>query len=134
MADSVGKVHALAELKGKSVLLNFWATWCENCLEEMPALQDIQTNSSGTVVVNGVSADMNANPFTTVCGFARANNINYQLVVDSMASLGTSYLFAANRSRATPETFVIGKDGNIKYLLQGARTKAQFHSFIRNAN
>lgn len=132
--DSVGKVHSLTELTGKTVLLNFWATWCGNCLDEMPTLQDIELNSNGSVVVIGVSTDITGNPFATVCDFARAHNIQYQLVVDSMMSLETNYLFAANGTTATPETFLIGKDGNIKYLLQGGQTKEQFLSFINKAN
>ena len=124
--DSTGTVHALSELVGKTVLLNFWATWCGNCVDEMPVLQDIQTNANGSVVVIGVSTDMTAHPFTTVRDFVQSHNIKYQVVVDSMMSLEMNYTFLANGSSATPETFVIGKDGNVKMLLQGAQSKQGF--------
>jgi thiol-disulfide isomerase/thioredoxin len=57
-ADAAGKMHTLAEFKGKVVVLNLWATWCGPCVEEMPTLAKLQTEFAGQpVVVLPVSVD-----------------------------------------------------------------------------
>lgn len=49
--DTKGKVHRLEDYKGKWVLVNFWATWCPPCLEEMPALQKLHETRKDLVVI-----------------------------------------------------------------------------------
>ena len=49
--DTKGKVHRLEDYKGKWVLINFWATWCPPCLEEMPALQQLHETRKDLVVI-----------------------------------------------------------------------------------
>ena len=44
LADAVGAVHRLADYRGKVVLLNFWATWCEPCLEELPSIERLRAS------------------------------------------------------------------------------------------
>ena len=48
LADASGRVHDLAALRGRVVLVNFWATWCEPCRDEMPALERLDRSLSGT--------------------------------------------------------------------------------------
>ena len=51
LRDLQGKEHTLADYKGKVVVLNFWATWCDPCREEMPAMQRLQDKLAGKLVV-----------------------------------------------------------------------------------
>jgi len=56
--DAAGKVHTLAEFKGKVVVLNLWATWCAPCVAEMPTLAKLQTQiAAGPVAVIPISLD-----------------------------------------------------------------------------
>src|SRR5882672_2741448 len=54
LRDLQGKEHTLADYKGKIVVLNFWATWCDPCREEMPAMQRLQDKLAGKLVVLAV--------------------------------------------------------------------------------
>src|SRR5215203_706263 len=47
LADVEGKTHRLADYRGKAVLLNFWATWCEPCREEMPSIERLRAQLAG---------------------------------------------------------------------------------------
>jgi alkyl hydroperoxide reductase subunit AhpC len=85
-------------------------------------------------VVIGVSTDDNGNTFQTVCNFVASEKIGYQIVVDSMMNLTIDYISAANGSYAIPETFIIGKDGTIKFLLQGAYSEQAIEIYIAQAN
>jgi cytochrome c-type biogenesis protein len=131
--DSTGFIHSLSEYKGRTVLLNFWATWCGYCAAEMPALENIAANSPDFVVVIGVSTDNDGNTFQTVRDFTATNKIGFQIVVDSMMNLFSDYIAAAN-GYSIPETFVIGKDGTIKFLLEGEQSEQAFESYIAKAN
>ena len=58
LPDTQGQTHALSEWRGKVLLVNFWATWCPPCVEEMPELVDLQ-NSSGIKNLQIVGVNVN---------------------------------------------------------------------------
>lgn len=60
--DSKGNPIRLSDYQGKWVIINYWATWCEPCLEEMPALDKLYRHHSNNLVVLGVSQDALSNP------------------------------------------------------------------------
>ncbi len=121
--DSLGNKHSLAELKGKIVLLNFWATWCKYCEKEMPDLQSIQ-DSMGKfdVVVIGVSVDRGDLIYSHVKDYVEFWNVKFQIVIDPPA---TTY-FNYKCSDGLPWTFLIDRDGNIVTKYVGLKTKEQF--------
>lgn len=57
LPDANGKMWSLADLKGRPVLLNFWATWCAPCVEEMPSLESLARQIGNDAVVLAVSVD-----------------------------------------------------------------------------
>src|SRR5208337_4409864 len=63
----------LHDLRGKVVVLNFWATWCPPCVEEMPSLEKLQSNLKDRVVVLAVSVDEDERSYRT---FLRKNNVD----------------------------------------------------------
>lgn len=108
--DSLGIKHSLSELQGKVVLLNFWAIWCTYCLDEMPALQDIQKREAAdSVVVIGVSIDGGATPFKDDFDFINFKNFKYQMLVDANQDIYRNY----SLENAIPQTFLIDRDGTI---------------------
>jgi peroxiredoxin len=103
---------SLHDFRGKVVLLNFWATWCPPCVEEMPSLVQLQHKMNDRVTVLAVSVDVDANGYSK---FLQKHNINLLTVRDpdqkSNALYGT-FKF--------PETYVIDREGRIRRKFIGA--------------
>jgi thiol-disulfide isomerase/thioredoxin len=100
LIDSKGKTHSLAQYKGKWVLVNFWATWCPPCLEEIPDLVALHDNKKNNLVVLGVAMDYR-DP-KAVLQFADQMMISYPIIlgdqkaaaqVGSIPGLPTTYLY-----------------------------------------
>lgn len=98
-ADSTGKVHSLSDYKGKWVLVNFWATWCPPCLEEIPDLVSLYESRKDVMVI-GVAMDYRSPK--TVLKFVDSMAISYPIVFGSksiaaqigpVSMLPTTYLF-----------------------------------------
>lgn len=104
--DLSGKVVSTAALKGKVVLLNFWATWCGPCREEIPEMIKLQAQYKDTLEVIGASED--EAPPEQVAKFAQKAGVNYPVIMAS-AQLEREYGGVA----ALPTTFVINADGRV---------------------
>lgn len=106
---------SLSELKGKVVLINVWATWCEPCREEMPALQELQNKfQDSEFVVVGVSVDEKGST-QMIRDYLHSQNIGYDVWHDHDNKF--QYTF---RTIGVPESFLIGKDGVILHQWRGA--------------
>jgi peroxiredoxin len=110
--DSQTKV-TLSQLRGQVVVLNFWATWCPPCVEEMPSLVDMQRRLKGKgVTVLAISVDVDGNAYQQ---FVKNHNVNLLTVRDpdqkSNALYGTSKF---------PETYVIDRNGVMRRKFIGA--------------
>jgi cytochrome c biogenesis protein CcmG, thiol:disulfide interchange protein DsbE len=109
--DGAGK-SSLAAYKGKVVVLNYWASWCEPCRQEAPLLQRWQKRlerGGGTVLgidVLDVSGDAR--------GFARKYGLTYPILRDGNGGSESFYGILA-----LPESFVIGRDGRIAAAARG---------------
>jgi len=80
LEDIQGKTHRLADYRGKWVLVNFWATWCPPCLEEIPELISLQNAHYGKdLLVIGIAMDSGSSG--KVSDFAKAHKINYPVVM-----------------------------------------------------
>ena len=124
LLDGTGSV-SLASLRGKPVVLNFWASWCEPCKEEAPLLQAAADRYGGDVVVLGVDAQdfrVDARRFVQRYGIVYAN------VHDGKGS--TLGRFGVT---AFPETWFIDAEGRIVERIQGAVTQAALEAGIREA-
>ena len=130
--DSSGAIHSLSDYKGTTVLLNFWATWCPPCKEELPALEDIAEHSGDTITVIGVSVDQ-AN-LQYLRQFVDTQKLSYQFVLDSSSALYGHYASAFHESWSIPQTYIIGKSGMVKFALVGSQTEQAFEDYIAKAN
>jgi thiol-disulfide isomerase/thioredoxin len=97
---------SLASLRGKVVIVNFWATWCPPCREEIPDLVALQAKYKDQLQVIGVSQD--EAPPATVAKFAADHQMNYPVV---MSTPEIEQLFTS--IHALPTSFVIDRDGRI---------------------
>jgi thiol-disulfide isomerase/thioredoxin len=126
-ADTKGERHALAEFQGKVVVVNFWATWCVPCREEMPAFARLHDRwrTRGVQFV-GLADDDPAK----VERFGRELGIPYPLWVGSESAAALSRRLG-NRLGALPHTVVI--DGSGRPVLQkvGPYTEAELDDKLR---
>ena len=121
-------VVQLSKLKGKVVLLDFWATWCPPCRRELPELVELQESyrAQGLVVV-GASVDQQVGP-DGVKEFAQNWHINYPML---MATQEMAMQYGG--IQAIPTTFLIGKDGMIIKNYVGGQPKETFEADIKQA-
>jgi peroxiredoxin len=104
----------MTELKGKVVVVNFWASWCHECRPEMPALQQLHREFAprGLVVI-GINAREDAE---TIRRYARELGLTFPLILDQDGKINTLYGVVA-----VPATFVVGRDGRAVAFGIGSR-------------
>jgi len=119
LPDASGKPRRLSEWDGRVVLVNFWATWCGPCRDEMPLLDRVGTvwAEKGLQIV-GVAIDDD----DAVREFLKSNPVRYPILVDGADGADPSLLFGDTRG-VLPFSVLIGRDG--KLLEQRAGTFSQ---------
>jgi thiol-disulfide isomerase/thioredoxin len=129
LRDDAGRVLSLAELRGKVVVLNFWATWCPPCREETPALVRAQTElGRDRVQIVGLAIDSPRE----VSAFKQEFGVSYPLVVlgteglDLMRALG-------NRTGALPFTLVLDASGRLHSRHLGALDERAIERLVNAA-
>ncbi len=122
-----GKTLRLSDLRGKAVLLNFWATWCGPCKIEMPWFVDLQKQygSQGLQIV-GVAMDDASKE--DIGKFAKEMGVNYPILIGK-ETVGDQY----GGVPALPETFLISRDGKIVDKIIGLRGKADIEEAVKKA-
>lgn len=125
LKDMNGKDVNLAELKGKVVLINFWATWCEGCQVEIPWFVEFQKEfaSRGLVVV-GISLDDDG--WKSVKPWIKEKKVNYSVVIGS-EGLGKQYGLVG-----MPLTALVDRQGRIADVHQGIVDKTATQEKIRD--
>lgn len=105
----------LADFKGKVVFLNFWATWCPPCKEEMPAMERLyQKLKARGFVVLAVSIDAEGD--SVVTPFLKEHHLTYPVALDQKMEVARLYAV-----RALPSTYLIDRKGKIVAMALGAR-------------
>ncbi|MFK8026817.1 MAG: TlpA family protein disulfide reductase [Gammaproteobacteria bacterium] len=102
-----------ADLAGKVVFVDFWASWCPPCLKSLPEFENLQTSFSGRddVVVIAINLDENPQDATD---FINKINVTYKILADQSGQIPES--FGVN---AMPTSYVIDKSGVIRYVHSG---------------
>lgn len=135
LTDQNGDTHTLSDYKGKVVFLNFWATWCPPCLQEMPHIQELYEEygeNTGDVIFLGVSSPKSdKNPYVQektsdeVKTFLAEHEYTFPVVFDIDGAVFEDYLI-----RSLPTTFMIDTDGNIYGYVPGGLTKEMMVNII----
>ncbi len=131
LRDQFGKEHTLSDYKGKTVFLNFWATWCGPCRSEMPDIQNLyetyDTEGEDAVIILGVAAPEigQEKDEAGIKTFLEEHGYTYPTVMDS-----TGELFAQYGISSFPTTFMIDRDGNIFGYVSGALNEEMMKNII----
>ena len=111
-----------SSLKGNVVILNFWATWCQPCLSEMPVLKEIAATSKARVV--GIALDEDG--AKVVKPFVESHGINYSVVI------GNQEVFEQFNGLAIPYTLVLDPAQRIVKIYRGPITKEDIDQVLKS--
>lgn len=128
--DNYGNQHTLSEYKGKTVFLNFWATWCPPCREEMPYIEELYkeyNENKDDVIILGVASPNLGREGTEehITEFLKDNEMTFPVVFDEKGSLMQGY-----GMNAFPSTLIIDKEGYITRYIPGAMNKETMKMLI----
>jgi thiol-disulfide isomerase/thioredoxin len=115
LPDTKGATQALAQWKGKPLVVNFWATWCSPCIEEIPELSVLQREiAPQNIQIIGIGIDTTSN----ITDFSLKHPVAYPLYNAGMN--GTTLLSQfGNQAGGLPFTLLIDKKGQIKKTYRG---------------
>ena len=123
VTDTTGKTHSLSGYKGKWVLVNYWATWCPPCLEEIPDLIALHETKKNNLVVIGVAMDYKS--AKQVTDFAEGLLVTYPIV------LGTPKIVSQiGPMQGLPTTYLFNPEGKMVAHQVGALTREAVESYI----
>lgn len=120
LKDQYGNTHTLSDYKGKTVFLNFWATWCPPCRAEMPDIQKLYESYSqegeNALIVLGVAGPLMGQEKSEeeIAAFLEENGYTYPVLMDTEGELFSQYGIYA-----FPTTFMIDREGNVFGYLSG---------------
>ena len=124
--DPAGKAQFLKQWRGKTLVLNFWATWCAPCREEIPDLMTIRSEyAAKSVEVVGIAID-NAQ---AVVPYSRQMNIAYPVLIGEGEALTVARALG-NNSGALPYTVAIAPDGTVMMRHLGRLPKAKLQTIL----
>lgn len=132
LTDQYGVTHTLSDYKGKTVVLNFWATWCPPCRAEMPDIQNIyesyESTEDDSVVILGIAApgqgqDQNEEGITS---FLTKNGYTYPVLMDTDGAVFGSYGIYSY-----PTTFFINTDGKVFGYINGQMSQSILENAIQ---
>ncbi len=124
LKDLDGRQHRLADYRGKVVLINFWATWCGPCREEMPSIQALKNKLAGRpFVVLAVNLD---EPESRIRKFLTQMKLDFPILLDPDRNVAKGW-----NARILPATFIVGPDGRVRYSLVGEIDWANEHIVAR---
>ena len=126
LPDSSGKAQSLQQWQGKILVVNFWATWCPPCREEMPGFSRLQSKLSG----NGIQfIGIGIDSADKIKQFSNLTPVSYPLLVGSsglmeiMSQLG-------NDAGGLPYTVILGRDGKLEQTRLGAWQEADLATLL----
>lgn len=118
LPNSMQEEVTLSDLRGKPILVNFWASWCLPCRTEMPAIQEIyQEYAPQGLSVLAINAT-NQDEYSAVKSFINQNGLTFPILFDENGQVSASY-----RIQSLPTTFFIDQDGVIQDIAVGGMSE-----------
>ncbi len=123
-----GELIALESLRGKVVMVNFWATSCATCVQEMPEMVETYKKYSDRGL-EFIAVAMSYDPPSYVLNYAESRQLPFKVALDTDGQAAKSF----GDVKLTPTTFVIGKDGAILKRYVGIPEFASMHQLLEKA-
>ena len=124
--DTQGRPQALSQWRGRVLVLNFWASWCAPCREEIPDFVALRAQYAAKgVEFVGIAVDNSAN----VAQFMQRQTINYPILIGEGAATNLARQLG-NPSGALPYTLVLDRDGNIVFKHLGRLPRARLEAIL----
>ena len=135
LEDVQGKTHRLADYRGKWVLVNFWATWCPPCLNEIPGLSSLHSaHKDRDLAVIGIAMDSGSS--RKVADFSQAHGISYPIVnwqYGKSRKLDQEITGSFGDIEALPSSFLYNPKGElVSHQLGGEVTRESVEAYIKN--
>ncbi len=127
LKDLDGNTVKLSDYKGKIVILNFWAVWCQYCKQEMPDLNELNKELEKENEAVILAVDVQESP-DTVKEYLSSDNIDLKVLLDSDGEAASSYGITGY-----PTTFIVNKDGSLYTYISGRTDKETLLEAISKA-
>ncbi len=121
-ADLDGKQRRLSEWAGRPIVLNFWATWCPPCLQEMPGIDSRHEQYQGDLVVMAVNNDESE---AQVTAYKDELSLSFEPLLDPGGKTGMLY-----QVRAFPTSVFVNQHGIIQFVHIGLMTESQLDDYL----
>jgi thiol-disulfide isomerase/thioredoxin len=112
LQDLDGRPHALEDYRGKVVLINFWATWCEPCRAEMPSINKLRASLAGQPFA--VLAVNLGETEPRIRRFMEQVRLDFPVLLDRDSAVTKAW-----RARVLPASFLVGPDGRVRFAVIG---------------
>jgi peroxiredoxin len=116
LKDIYGKSINLAQFKGKPVLLNFWATWCGPCKEELPSMQRLHQASKNNGGFQIIAVSIDRFNMEKVNQYAKELSLTFPILIDPDRKTRKAYFI-----RGLPTSYLIDSEGKLRGFVSGAR-------------
>lgn len=130
ITDQYGNIHTLSDYKGKTIFLNFFATWCGPCKMEMPHIEELYNehnlNNDDVVILAVSNPGGREKDMDGVKQFLKDEGYTFPVVFDESGDVFSKY-----NIMSLPTTFMINKDGKVYGYVRGAISKDQMESIIK---
>ena len=123
MVDLDGKIYQVSKLKGKKVILDFWATWCPPCKKAIPDLIKLADSNGSDLVILGLSNE----PVDILVSFVKKAKINYSVITYNDKDVPAPY----NKVTAIPTLFLIDSEGIIQDVITGYHEPEELQSRLK---
>lgn len=126
--DVQGKVHSAQDLRGKVMIINFWATSCATCIKEMPQLAQTYEKFKPRGL-EFFAVAMKYDPPNYVLNFTETRKLPFPVTLDVSGEIAKAY----GDVSLTPTTFIVGKDGKILKRYVGEPSFTELHALLEKA-